>query len=29
VVVVLYLLLITCVADIATWLPDLVYARPG
>jgi len=29
VVMVLYLLLVTYVPHIATWLPNLVYARPG
>ena len=29
VVMVLYLLLVTYVPQIATWLPDLIYARPG
>jgi len=28
-VMVLYLLLVTYVPQIATWLPDLIYARPG
>src|SRR5882672_5464559 len=29
VVMVLYLLLVTYVPQIATWLPNLIYARPG
>jgi C4-dicarboxylate transporter DctM subunit len=29
VVMLLYLLLVTYVPQIATWLPNLVYARPG